>query len=54
MKVNSQEGTCGSASPEPAGLLHRELTAMDDRIGALQRRRSALAGYLAGEGTSIR
>ena len=33
--------------PELAGLLHRELTAMDDRIGALQRRRTALAGYLS-------
>jgi DNA-binding transcriptional MerR regulator len=36
--------------PELAGLLHRELTAMDDRIGALQRRRNALAGYLSAEG----
>jgi DNA-binding transcriptional MerR regulator len=33
--------------PELARLLHRELTAMDDRIGTLQRRRSALAGYLS-------
>jgi len=35
--------------PELAGLLHRELAAMDDRIGALQRRRTALAGYLSAE-----
>ena len=35
--------------PELSRLLHRELTAMDDRIGALQRRRSALAGYLSAE-----
>ncbi|MEQ0561829.1 MerR family transcriptional regulator [Amycolatopsis sp. NEAU-NG30] len=33
--------------PELVGVLHRELTAMDDRIGALQRRRSTLAGYLS-------
>jgi DNA-binding transcriptional MerR regulator len=33
--------------PELAGVLHRELTAMDDRIGALQRRRTTLAGYLS-------
>ncbi|WP_326944144.1 MerR family transcriptional regulator [Amycolatopsis sp. NBC_01307] len=36
--------------PELAQLLHRELTAMDDRIGTLQRRRSTLAGYLTEEG----
>jgi len=35
--------------PELAGVLHRELTAMDDRIGALQRRRTTLAGYLSAE-----
>lgn len=40
--------------PELAGLLHRELSAMDDRIGTLLRRRSALAGYLTGDGASIR
>ncbi|MEU5260058.1 MerR family transcriptional regulator [Amycolatopsis sp. NPDC021455] len=33
--------------PELSRLLRRELTAMDDRIGTLQRRRSALAGYLS-------
>jgi DNA-binding transcriptional MerR regulator len=33
--------------PELSELLRRELTAMDDRIGALQRRRSTLAGYLS-------
>ncbi|WP_410613251.1 MerR family transcriptional regulator [Amycolatopsis sp. lyj-109] len=33
--------------PELAVMLRRELTAMDDRIGALQRRRTALAGYLS-------
>jgi DNA-binding transcriptional MerR regulator len=32
--------------PELARVLHRELTAMDDRIGALRQRRSTLAGYL--------
>jgi DNA-binding transcriptional MerR regulator len=32
--------------PELAQVLHRELTAMDDRIDVLRRRRSALAGYL--------
>ncbi|MEA5358219.1 MerR family transcriptional regulator [Amycolatopsis sp., V23-08] len=36
--------------PELAQVLHRELTAMDDRIGTLQRRRRALAGYLTEEG----
>ncbi|MDT7805838.1 MAG: hypothetical protein QOI78_9271 [Actinomycetota bacterium] len=36
--------------PELAQVLHRELTAMDDRIGTLQRRRSTLAGYLTEEG----
>ncbi|HET6706543.1 MerR family transcriptional regulator [Amycolatopsis sp.] len=35
--------------PELAGVLHRELTAMDARIGALQRRRAVLAGYLSAE-----
>jgi len=33
--------------PELSRMLRRELTAMDDRIGVLQRRRSALAGYLS-------
>ena len=32
--------------PELAGLLRRELDAMDDRIGTLQQRRTVLAGYL--------
>ncbi|WP_370968180.1 MerR family transcriptional regulator [Amycolatopsis sp. cg9] len=35
--------------PELAGLLHRELSALDDRISALQRRRGELAGYLSDE-----
>ena len=35
--------------PELSWLLRRELTAMDDRIGVLQRRRNALAGYLSAE-----
>ncbi|MFT7873955.1 MULTISPECIES: MerR family transcriptional regulator [Amycolatopsis] len=35
--------------PELAGVLHRELAAMDDRIGALQRHRAVLAGYLSAD-----
>jgi len=36
--------------PELAVVLHRELAAMDDRIGDLRRRRSTLAGYLSAGG----
>src|SRR5882757_1508376 len=32
--------------PRLAGILHRELAAMDDRIGELRQRRTTLAGYL--------
>ncbi|MEV6874305.1 MerR family transcriptional regulator [Amycolatopsis sp. NPDC051128] len=32
--------------PDLSRLLRRELTAMDDRIGVLERRRRTLAGYL--------
>lgn len=32
--------------PELAGILHRELAVMDDRIDVLRQRRTTLAGYL--------